>query len=169
MLKDSLGRLWQCGTLQVDFVLPERLKAGYIDHEGTQKSVVMLHRAILGSIERFMGVLLEHYAGRLPLWLAPVQVVVCSISEKAQAYAQEVYTAFNQAGLRVECDIHNEKIGHKIRQHTLRKVGCIAVVGVKEADGNRVNLRIGEKEISVSMDQAILMLQECVNNKVVLQ
>lgn len=169
VLKDSLGRLWQCGTLQVDFVLPERLKAGYIDHEGTQKSVVMLHRAILGSIERFMGVLLEHYAGRLPLWLAPVQVVVCSISEKAQAYAQEVYTAFNQAGLRVECDIHNEKIGHKIRQHTLRKVGCIAVVGVKEADGNRVNLRIGEKEISVSMDQAILMLQECVNNKVVLQ
>lgn len=169
VLKDSLGRLWQCGTLQVDFVLPERLGANYVDAQGVQRPVVMLHRAILGSFERFMGVLLEHYAGRLPLWLAPVQSVVCSISEKAQEYAQEVCAQLQAEGIRAECDIQNEKIGHKIRSHALRKVGCIAVVGVKEAASGCVNLRIGEKEHLVSVTEAVSMLKQAIDQKIILQ
>ena len=169
VLKDSLGRLWQCGTLQVDFVLPQRLGASYIDAQGEQRPVVMLHRAILGSLERFMGVVLEHYAGRLPLWLAPVQTIVCSISEKAEAYAKKVRDHFEAAGIRVECDTENEKIGHKIRQHTLRKVGCIAVVGLKEAESETVNIRIGEKEQLVSIVEAISMLKNAIDQKIVLQ
>ncbi|WP_021827618.1 threonine--tRNA ligase [Holospora obtusa] len=159
-LKDSLGRLWQCGTLQVDFVLPERLKAFYVDAQGDQKPVVMLHRAILGSFERFIGVMLEHYAGRLPFWLAPVQLVICSISEKVQDYAIQVWEHFKKSGLRVEFDCRNEKISHKIRHHSVRKVGCIAVVGAKESAENSLNLRIGNNEHSMSVSSALEMLQE---------
>ena len=168
VLKDSLGRLWQCGTLQVDFVLPQRLEAFYIDSSGAQRPTVMLHRAILGSFERFIGILLEHYAGRMPLWLAPVQIVVCSISEKAQDYAAQVVREFKKAGFRAELDDRNEKIGNKIRHHSLRKVGCIGIVGLKEVSQGRINIRMTKNEETMTVLQALDMLKEVVLKKGVL-
>ncbi|ETZ05018.1 threonine--tRNA ligase [Holospora undulata HU1] len=167
-LKDSLGRLWQCGTLQVDFVLPERLKAYYIDACGDQKPVVILHRAVLGSFERFIGVMLEHYAGRLPFWLAPVQIVVCSISQKAQDYAVRVWEQLKEAGIRVELDCKNEKISNKIRYHSVRKVASIGIVGLKEASSGCINLRIGQSEQTLTVSSVLDIFQEAVLKKKVL-
>src|SRR5262249_46957989 len=122
VLRDAIGRDWQCGTLQVDFVLPERLDATYVAEDGSRKRPVMLHRAIFGSFERMMGILIEHYAGRFPLWLAPTQAVVATIVGDANDYATMVADKLREAGLRVETDLRNEKINYKVREHSLAHV-----------------------------------------------
>lgn len=141
ILKDAIGRDWQCGTLQLDFVLPERLDASYIGEDGQKHRPVMLHRAILGSLERFIAIFIEHYAGKFPLWAAPIQAVVATITQEADPYAQEVYEKLKAAGLRVELDIRNEKINYKIRELSLQKVSYILVVGKREAEEGTVALR----------------------------
>jgi len=157
VLRDAIGRDWQCGTLQVDFVLPERLDANYVGEDGEKHRPVMLHRAILGSFERFLGVLIEHYAGRMPLWLAPLQVVVATITNDADAYAGDVRDAFAAAGLRVEKDTRNEKINYKIREHSLGKIPVIVVVGQREATDRTVALRRlgGKAQEVLALDDAI--------------
>ena len=141
VLRDAIGRDWQCGTLQVDFVLPERLDAEYVGEDGARHRPVMLHRAILGSFERFLGILIEQYAGRFPLWLSPVQVAVATIVSDADPYAEEVAAAFKKAGLSVVTDTANSKIQAKIREHSVNHVPVIAVVGRKEAEQRTVALR----------------------------
>jgi len=141
VLRDAIGRDWQCGTLQVDFNLPERLDAEYVGEDGARHRPVMLHRAILGSFERFLGILIEQYAGRFPLWLAPVQVVVATIVSDADAYATEVAAALTKAGLAVQTDLSNQKINAKVREHSLQHVPVLAVVGRKEAEAATVALR----------------------------
>ncbi len=140
-LRDAIGRTWQCGTLQLDYVLPERLDAEYVGEDGQKHRPVMLHRAIVGTLERFIGILIEHYAGAFPLWLAPVQVVVATITDEADEYAREVADELRRAGLRVELDLRNEKVGYKVREHSLAKVPVIAVVGKREAEERKVALR----------------------------
>lgn len=140
-LRDSLGRGWQCGTLQLDFNLPERLGASYIAEDGSKKTPVMLHRAALGSLERFIGVLIEHHAGLFPFWLAPVQAVVVNISEKQAEYANSVYEQLKLAGVRAEIDLSNEKVGYKIRQHSMQKVPYLLVIGDNEVVNNQVTVR----------------------------
>jgi threonyl-tRNA synthetase len=142
VLRDTLGRDWQCGTWQVDFVLPERLEASYIGEDGEKHRPVMLHRAIFGSFERFIGVLIEHYAGKFPLWLSPTQVVVTTITNAADAYAQQVFEKLKEAGLRAQIDLRNEKISYKIREHSLAKTPYIFVVGKQEAEKETVAMRV---------------------------
>lgn len=160
VLRDTIGRDWQCGTLQVDFVLPERLDADYVGADGARHRPVMLHRAILGSFERFIGILLEHYAGRLPLWMAPIQAVVAPIVSDCDAYAQSVADQLDAAGLRVDTDLRNEKINYKIRELSLAKVPVILVVGKKEAEQNTVTLRrLGsEQQETIALADAIARL-----------
>ena len=141
VLRDAIGRDWQCGTTQVDFNLPERFGAFYIDSHSQKTHPVMVHRAICGSMERFTGILLEHYAGHLPLWLAPTQVVVATITQEADDYAMRVVADLRKAGLRVEVDLRNEKIPYKVREHSLAKVPVLLVVGRKEAEGESVAMR----------------------------
>ena len=141
VLRDAIGRDWQCGTLQVDFVLPERLDAEYVGEDGARHRPVMLHRAIMGSFERFLGIVIEHYAGRFPLWLAPVQVVVATIVSDADEYAREAVAAFAKAGLIAQADLTNQKINAKVRDHSLAHVPVLAVVGRKEAENGTVALR----------------------------
>ena len=141
VLRDAIGRDWQCGTLQVDFVLPERLDASYIGTDGEKHRPVMLHRAILGSFERFLGILIEHYEGKFPLWLAPVQGVVATVTDAAADYAKEVQAACAAAGLRVETDLRNEKISYKVREHSVQKVPVMLVVGAREAEERTVAVR----------------------------
>lgn len=149
-LKDAIGRTWTCGTIQNDYVLPERLGAEYVAEDGSKQKPVMLHRAIFGSFERFLGILIENYAGAFPMWLAPVQVVVATITSDANAYAEDVAKTLRAAGLRVELDLRNEKVGYKIREHSLMKVPAIAVVGKKEAEDRSVAIRrFGSQEQSV--------------------
>ena len=143
-LSDCLGRIWQCGTIQVDFSMPARLEASYIAEDGSKQTPVMLHRAILGSFERFMGILIEHYAGKLPLWLSPVQAVVLTISEKQNAYAEKVTRILQKSGIRAHLDLRNEKIGFKIREHTLQKVPYLLVIGDKEVEKGLVAVRSRE-------------------------
>ncbi|HEX9490553.1 MAG TPA: threonine--tRNA ligase [Stellaceae bacterium] len=161
-LRDAIGRDWQCGTLQVDFVLPERLDASYIGEDGQRHRPVMLHRAIFGSMERFIAILIEQYAGRFPLWLAPIQVVVATITSDADAYAEEVRAACAAAGLRVEADLRNEKINYKIREHSLAKIPALLVVGKREAETGSVALRrLGGKEQEVlALGETIARLTE---------
>lgn len=140
-LKDCLGREWQCGTLQLDFNLPTRLGASYVAEDGSKKTPVMLHRAALGSLERFIGVLIEHHAGNLPFWLAPVQAVILNISEKQADYATSVLAALKAQGVRAEVDLSNEKVGYKIRQHSMQKVPYLLVVGDSEVDNQQVTVR----------------------------
>ncbi|MEF8729585.1 MAG: threonine--tRNA ligase [Accumulibacter sp.] len=140
-LKDCLGRVWQCGTLQLDFALPQRLDAHYVGENNERQIPVMLHRAILGSLERFIGILVEHYAGAMPLWLSPMQAVVLNISEKQGDYARQVAAALRAAGLRVEADLRNEKITYKIREHSMNKLPYQVVVGDKEVAANLVAVR----------------------------
>ena len=162
ILKDAIGREWQTGTIQADFNLPERLDASYIGADDARHRPVMLHRAILGSFERFLGILIENYAGRFPLWLAPVQVVVATITSDADAYAQQVADQMRAAGLRVEIDLRNEKINYKIREHSVGKIPVIAVVGRKEAEENKLALRhLGDESRQqevVALDDAIVQL-----------
>jgi threonyl-tRNA synthetase len=160
VLRDAIGRDWQCGTLQADFVLPERFDASYVGEDGAKHRPVMLHRAVLGSLERFIGVLIEHYAGRFPLWLAPHQVVVATITSEADGFAREAAAALAKAGLAVTTDLRNEKITYKIREHSLAKVPVIAVVGRKEAEGRALALRRlgGEAQELVALETAIARL-----------
>ena len=160
VLRDAIGRDWQCGTLQVDFTLPERFDASYVGEDGERHRPVMLHRALFGSLERFTGILIEHYAGAFPLWLAPVQVVVATISESSDAYAQEVAEEFRAAGLRVETDLRSEKINYKVREHSLQKVPVIAVVGQREAEDRKLALRrFGSKaQEIVTLEDGLSML-----------
>ncbi len=162
VLRDAIGRDWQCGTLQVDFVLPERLDATYIGEDDKRHRPVMLHRAIIGSFERFLAILIEHYGGRFPLWLAPVQVTVATITSDADDYGREVQAALKSAGLRTEIDLRNEKINYKIREHSLAKVPVIAVVGRREAEEGKVALRrLGSKEQQIlSLEDAVALLGE---------
>ena len=157
VLRDAIGRDWQCGTLQVDMNLPERLDASYIGEDGEKHRPVMLHRALFGSLERFTGILIEHYAGRFPFWLAPLQVVVASITDEASAYAKEVLTALKAAGIKAEADLRNEKINYKIREHSHNKVPAILVVGGREAEEGTVAIRrLGGKEQEiVALNQAV--------------
>jgi threonyl-tRNA synthetase len=141
VLRDAIGRDWQCGTTQVDFNLPERFGAFYIDHDGSKKVPVMVHRAICGSMERFIGILIEHFAGNFPLWLAPVQAVVTTITSEGDEYAKVVAAAARRAGLRVEIDLRNEKINYKVREHSLAKIPALLVVGKKEAETHSVSVR----------------------------
>jgi len=159
-LKDAIGRTWQCGTFQLDMVMPDRLDAAYIGEDGQKHRPVMLHRAILGSLERFIGVLIEHYAGVLPLWLSPVQVVVATITSEADDHAQNVAAKLRKAGLRVETDLRNEKVGYKIREHSLAKTPVIAVVGRREAEEGTVVLRrLGaEAQQSLPLEAAVDVL-----------
>ncbi len=152
VLTDALGRDWQCGTLQVDFVLPERLNANYINEFGEKRMPVMLHRAILGSFERFIGILLEDTSGKLPLWLAPVQIVIATITTKVEKYINTVENSFRQNGLRIKIDNRNEKINYKIREHSLAKIPIIIVIGEKEASSNTVNIRRLGKNQSETID-----------------
>ncbi len=150
-LTDAIGRTWQAGTYQLDYVLPERLDATYIDAAGAKQRPVMLHRAVLGTFERFIGLLIEHYAGRLPVWLAPVQVVVATITSDADDYARDTAKAFEAAGVRVGLDIRNEKINYKVREHSHAKAPAIAVVGAREAEEEMISLRrLGEKQQQVA-------------------
>jgi threonyl-tRNA synthetase len=141
VVKDAIGREWTCGTIQLDYMLPERLGAEYVAEDGIKRRPVMLHRAILGSIERFLGILIENFAGAFPMWLAPVQVVVATITSDADGYGEEVAAKFRAAGLRVELDTRNEKINYKVREHSLAKVPVMAVVGMREAEEGKVALR----------------------------
>lgn len=146
-LKDCIGRVWQCGTIQVDFSMPGRLGAEYIDEDGAKQVPVMLHRAILGSIERFLGILIEQHAGALPAWLSPVQVMVATIVTDANDYAGQVASALRNAGIRVETDLRNEKIGYKVREHSLQKIPAILCLGKREAEEGTVAIRrFGSKE-----------------------
>ncbi len=160
VLRDAIGRDWQCGTLQVDFVLPERLDASYVGDDGARHRPVMLHRAILGSFERFLGILIEHYAGRLPLWLAPVQTVVATITQDGDVWAETVAERFSTAGLRVERDLRNEKISYKVRGHSHARVPVIAVIGGREAEENTVSLRRlgGKRQEVLALDDAVSTL-----------
>jgi threonyl-tRNA synthetase len=162
VLRDALGRDWQCGTLQLDFQMPERLGAAYVGEDGGRHAPVMLHRAILGSVERFIGILIEHYAGRFPLWLAPVQAVVATITTEAAPYAEEVQRACAAAGLRVVADTSNDTIAYKVREHSLAKVPLMLVVGRREAEKRMVSLRRlgGNEQEALALDKAVDKLKE---------
>lgn len=159
-LRDAIGREWQCGTTQVDFNLPERFGAFYVDADGTKKTPVMIHRAICGSMERFTGILIEHHAGHFPLWLAPVQAVVATITSEGDNYAQEIVAAAKKRGLRVELDLRNEKINYKVREHSLAKVPALIVVGRKEAAERTVSIRrLGSpNQTTLTLDEALASL-----------
>ena len=162
VLRDAIGRDWQCGTLQVDFVLPERLDATYVAEDGARKRPVMLHRAILGSMERWIGILIEQYSGRFPLWLAPVQGVVATITNDADGYADKVLEACKAAGLRFAKDVRNEKINYKIREHSQAKIPAILVVGAREAEDGTVAIRRlgGKQQEILALDEAIHRLRD---------
>jgi threonyl-tRNA synthetase len=162
VLRDAIGRDWQCGTTQVDFNLPERFGAFYIDRDGEKRQPVMVHRAICGSMERFLGILIENYAGHFPLWLAPLQVVVATITSESDAYARTVVDRLNRAGLQVRLDERNEKINYKVREHSLAKVPVILVCGHREAEEQTVSMRrFGSRDqVAMGLDQAVALLAE---------
>ncbi|MBO7642192.1 MAG: threonine--tRNA ligase [Alphaproteobacteria bacterium] len=167
-LKDKIGREWQCGTLQVDFQLPQRLGAYYTGEDGEKHHPIMLHRAVLGSLERFFGILLENYAGRLPMWLAPVQIVFATITNSFDRYAEEACRKFEAAGIRCELDTRSEKISYKIRSHIMEKVPVIAVIGENEQNNRQLTLRYanGSQE-TFSVDEALkVMLEKCASPKI---
>lgn len=161
ILKDAIGREWQCGTIQVDMNLPERFDISYIGEDGEKHRPVMLHRALFGSIERFLGILIEHHAGKLPLWLSPLQVMVAPIVSEFDGYAKEVADVLDKAGLKVETDLRNEKINYKVREHSLAKIPVIAVVGAKEKENRTVTIRrLGsEKQEVMSLDDFVAKLK----------
>jgi threonyl-tRNA synthetase len=167
VLTDAIGRDWQCGTIQVDFVLPERLDANYIGSDDKKHRPVMLHRAILGSFERFIGILIEQYAGKFPLWLAPEQVVICTITEAQNDYANAVKQQLEDMGIRAFTDLRNEKISYKIREHMLARVPVVFTVGAKEVENNTVNIRrLGsEKQETLDLSMALTKLENEINSK----
>jgi threonyl-tRNA synthetase len=162
-LRDAIGRTWQCGTLQLDPQMPQRLGAVYVGEDGEKHHPLMLHRAILGTFERFIGILTEHYAGKFPLWLAPVQAVVATIVSEADGYAEQVAAKLAEAGIRVETDLRNEKINYKVREHSLAKVPLLLVVGKREAEEGTVALRrLGsdEHQKMMNLDEAVRMIRD---------
>ena len=167
-LKDSIGRTWQCGTIQVDFSMPARLGAEYVAEDNSRKTPVMLHRAIVGSLERFIGILIENHAGNMPVWLAPTQAVVLNISGNSAAYAQQVQQLLKKQGFRVESDLRNEKITYKIREHALQKIPFLLVVGDKESESNTVAVRArGGVDLGVMpLDAFVARLQQDISQKV---
>lgn len=166
-LKDSLNRMWQCGTLQLDYIMPDRLEAYYIAEDSSKKTPVMLHRAILGSLERFIGVLIEHYAGKMPVWLAPTQVVVMNITDRQAEYTDEIVSLLKKQGIRAKSDLRNEKIGFKIREHTLQCVPYLLVVGDREVEMRTVSVRTqqGADLGSLSIDKAADLIKEAIARK----
>ncbi|MFM7557395.1 MAG: threonine--tRNA ligase [Alphaproteobacteria bacterium] len=166
-LVDALKRQWQCGTLQVDFVLPERLDVNYIAQDGSKKRPVMLHRAILGSLERFIGILIENFAGKLPLWLSPTQIVIAPITNEFDEYAVKINNILLQHKIRSECDLDSQKISYKIRQHSLNKVPYIIVVGKKEFEENKITVReLGsEKQVSYEIEEFLNLINKKIINK----
>ena len=166
-LKDCLGRIWQCGTIQVDFSMPGRLDAQYVSEDGSRQVPVMLHRAILGSFERFIGILIEQYEGAFPVWLAPIQVCVLNITDRQADYAQKVAKTLKKQGFRVDTDLRNEKIGFKIREHTIQRIPYLLVMGDKEADSETVAVRnrSGEDLGTMSIDAFAALLQENVDRR----
>jgi threonyl-tRNA synthetase len=162
VLRDAIGRDWQCGTVQVDLNMPGRLGAFYIDEHSNKVTPVMLHRAMFGSLERFTGIMIEHYAGHLPLWLSPVQAVIATITSDADDYAHEAAAAAQRAGLRVESDLRNEKINYKVREHSLAKIPALLVVGKKEAAERTVSIRrLGsDKQQTMPLDAALAALAQ---------
>lgn len=166
-LRDSLGRVWQCGTIQVDPNMPERLEAEFVNENNDRETPIMLHRAILGSFERFLGMLIEHYAGWMPVWLAPQQVVVMNITDKQAEACQNVVSELQNAGLRVISDLRNEKIGFKIRERTLERIPYMLVLGDKEVESGQVNVRTreGENLGVMSLADFIELVQKAVAQK----
>ncbi len=166
-LKDSLSRPWQVGTMQVDFSMPGRLGAEYVAEDNSRKVPVMLHRAIVGSMERFIGILIENYAGALPMWLAPVQVAVLNISDAQAEYATELAARLRKSGFRVHADLRNEKITYKIREHSVQKLPYILVIGDKERDANTVAVRArGNVDLgAMSIDALIERLKQDIESK----
>ncbi len=160
IVKDAIGREWTCGTIQLDYVLPDRLEAEYMGEDGERHKPVMLHRAIFGSLERFIGIVIENYAGAFPLWLAPVQIVIATITDAAIPYAEEAAASLRKAGLRVEIDRRNEKINYKVREHSVQKVPIIAAVGAKEAEGRTLALRRfgSQAQEMMTLDDALINL-----------
>jgi len=161
-LRDAIGREWQCGTTQVDFNLPSRFGAFYISADSEKTTPVMVHRAMFGSLERFTGILIEHYAGHMPLWLSPLQIVVATITQEADDYAMEVVAAARKRGLRVEADLRNEKITYKVREHSLAKVPVLLVLGKKEAAERTISMRrLGsQQQTAMGLDEALAMLAD---------
>src|SRR5690606_34753792 len=158
-IKDALGRSWQCGTIQLDYVLPERLDAEYVADDNARKRPVMLHRAILGSFERFLGILIEHYEGSFPVWLSPVQAVVANITDNQAEYVRLVEKALRDKGFRIIADLRNEKIGFKIREHTLQRVPYLLVVGDKEVENQSLAVRTRDgKDLGVMSLEAFIDL-----------
>jgi threonyl-tRNA synthetase len=167
VLRDAIGRDWQCGTLQVDMSLPDRFDLTYIADDGTRKRPVMLHRALFGSLERFCGILIEHYSGSFPVWLSPVQVVVLAVSEVFDDYAKKVVAQLRQSGYRVELDLRNEKLGYKIREHAMQRIPYTLVVGEQERATDTVNIRVrgGETLGNMSITQFVDRLSQDVAQK----
>lgn len=163
-LKDCLNRMWQCGTLQLDYSMPGRLDAYYIDEDSSKKVPVMLHRAILGSLERFIGVLLEHYAGKLPVWLAPTQAILMNITDRQAQYVEEITDFFKKQGIRVKSDLRNEKIGFKIREHTLQNIPYLLVVGDREASSRSVSVRTqqGQDLGTMPIEQCLSLMKDAI-------
>jgi len=166
-LKDCLDRVWQCGTIQVDFSMPERLDATYIDEESHRKTPVMLHRAILGSLERFIGILIEEHAGLFPLWLSPVQIVVLNIASRHQEYIEKIQAELEKQGIRVKIDLRNEKIGFKIREHSMQRIPYLGIIGDKELENNTITLRSqkGDNLGSFSIDELVLKLKQQIESR----
>lgn len=166
-LRDSLGRIWQCATIQLDYAMPTRLEASYIAEDGSRQTPVMIHRAILGSIERFIGILLEEYAGVLPVWLAPTQAMIINITDDQAEYAQSLRAPLQKAGIRTQIDLRNEKIGFKIREHTLQRVPYLLIVGKKEQETETVSIRLlnGENLGSISLASALEHIQHSIQQK----
>jgi len=167
ILKDSLGRIWQCGTIQLDFNLPTRLAAEYVAEDNSRKVPVMLHRAIVGSMERFIGILIEHYGGSMPLWLAPVQVVFINISDSHKEYTLELVDLFRKKGIRCDSDLRNEKITYKIREHSIQRTPYIVVLGDREMSARQVAVRTqkGEDLGAMSLDSFLTKLSKEIENK----
>ena len=166
-LKDAIGRLWQCATIQCDFNLPERFDLSYIGQDGEKHRPVMLHRVILGSVDRFLGVLIEHFAGAFPVWISPVQVKIMNITDESAEYAETLYRKLKQAGIRVEKDLRNDKIGYKIREAQMEKVPHMIVVGNNEMNENKVSVRLrnGETKNNLDFSAYISVLQSLVDSK----
>ena len=168
ILKDSLGRIWQCGTIQLDFNLPKRLGAEYIDEDNSKKHPVMLHRVIVGSMERFIGILIEHYAGLMPLWLAPIQVILLNIADAHKPYTEKLKSRFEENGIRCESDLRNEKITYKIREHSIQRIPYLVVIGDREVQEQQVTVRAhnGDDLGSMSFDSFLDKLKEDIDNKI---
>ena len=166
-LKDSIGRVWQLGTIQVDFSMPGRLDAQYVAEDGSRQTPVMLHRAILGSFERFIGILIEHYEGKFPTWLSPTQVVIANITDKQAGYVEKIAETLKNKGIRVNADLRNEKIGFKIREHTIQRVPYLLVIGDKEVENQAVAVRTrdGEDLGSMSLDAFEQLLNDDIANR----